>query len=295
MTVPEAPAGTYIVSFQPENSVTNTNFQFSVKPGLRVNLTAVSPGDVIQIKGTGFSSNHPVSLIFNNTTLGNTITANTNGSFNQSVTVPAVAAGTYNLVATDQNTGMHASIALEILAPPEEEPEDVPQEPENEIVPPVEMIDDIPPPIPVPISPMGHKIGVIGSQAVVFTWSEVFDESGVKYDLEVVKKPDPEPADIVLSVNNLSVTSYAAAIEPGTYFWRVRAIDGAGNESYWRYAQHSFQVGELSVLLIEFVNIIEGTGLFPVVVWIVTILILFYVLWIIIRKFLKSRRKDYYN
>jgi hypothetical protein len=37
-------------------------------------------------------------------------------------------------------------------------------------------------------------------------------------------------------------------LEPGTYYWRVKAIDGAGNESDWALSPFPFQVGFFSVL-----------------------------------------------
>jgi hypothetical protein len=37
-------------------------------------------------------------------------------------------------------------------------------------------------------------------------------------------------------------------LEPGTYYWRVKAIDGAGNESEWSLSPYPFQVGLFSGL-----------------------------------------------
>jgi hypothetical protein len=37
-------------------------------------------------------------------------------------------------------------------------------------------------------------------------------------------------------------------LEPGTYYWRVKAIDGAGNESEWALSPYPFQVGLFSGL-----------------------------------------------
>jgi hypothetical protein len=83
-----------------------------------------------------------------------------------------------------------------------------------------------------------------------FEWSEVSDESGVRYSLQIATSKDVtasgEFADPLFSVADLVETSYALgeteALPLGTYYWIVQTVDGAENESGWTVAR-SFRVG----------------------------------------------------
>ena len=44
----------------------------------------------------------------------------------------------------------------------------------------------------------------------------------------------------------LTGTTYSVKIEPGTYYWRVKAVDGAGNEGEWAISPYPFKVGFFS-------------------------------------------------
>ena len=44
-------------------------------------------------------------------------------------------------------------------------------------------------------------------------------------------------------------TNCTIYVSPGTYYWRVKAVDGVGNSSYWAYAPCAFKVSEFSALI----------------------------------------------
>ena len=90
--------------------------------------------------------------------------------------------------------------------------------------------DTQPPSTPTPISPIGFS----SSTLVTFVWEEVFDPSGVKYSLQLAL--DSSFTSLILNLTNLSQARYtvsSALSEYTTYYWRVKAVDGAGNESQW--------------------------------------------------------------
>jgi hypothetical protein len=79
---------------------------------------------------------------------------------------------------------------------------------------------------------------------VTFSWTAVEDPSGVSYILEV--SSSPEFTGTVLRKEAMDQTQYtltsAEALPDGKYYWRVKAVDGAGNESGWTTG-HLFTVG----------------------------------------------------
>jgi hypothetical protein len=97
-------------------------------------------------------------------------------------------------------------------------------------------MDSTPPPVPVPLSPGdGTRLGILENITPTFTWSSVADPSGVIYTLQVdtfsdFSQPVLDKTDIPTSHYTLTATE---ALPRGQYYWRVKAIDGASNESSW--------------------------------------------------------------
>ena len=117
---------------------------------------------------------------------------------------------------------------------------------------------------------------MFGSEAVTFTWSEESDPSGITYELEIHDNLNFFPLKPGMKKTGLTQNNCILTIEPGTYYWRVRAIDGAGNMSEWVTSPYAFKVGLFSI--------------WGLVVGIVVFLMIFLLL---IRAFFK-RLKDYY-
>lgn len=87
-------------------------------------------------------------------------------------------------------------------------------------------VDGAPPPPPALILPAeGNTV----STTPLFDWTDVFDPSGVTYTLVVDDDcafGSPEIVQVGLLTSDFLA---GAALAPGTYCWRVTAIDGAGN------------------------------------------------------------------
>jgi hypothetical protein len=110
-----------------------------------------------------------------------------------------------------------------------------------------------PPPIPELISPPDRsRVGLRGKVMPTFKWSEVSDDSGVRYSLQIATSENVtasgEFADPLVSIAGLVETSYTLngteALSLGTYYWIVQAVDGAENESGWTVT-NSLRVGLL--------------------------------------------------
>ena len=118
------------------------------------------------------------------------------------------------------------------------------------------------------ISPeAGERVGFAGSTVVTFDWSDVDDPSGVTYMFQIA--PDADFKSLLLNKENLSESQYileeTEALDYGQYYWRVKAADGAGNESSWTAAQ-LFLAGVLEWWVFILV-LIGGAGLVAAVIW----------------------------
>jgi hypothetical protein len=109
------------------------------------------------------------------------------------------------------------------------------------------------PETPELISPPDEgKVGLTGRVTPTFDWSEVSDDSGVYYHLQIATSDEVtangEFVEPMISITDLTETSYtleeAVALPYGTYYWIVQAEDGAENESVWS-AAYSLRVGRL--------------------------------------------------
>jgi len=86
--------------------------------------------------------------------------------------------------------------------------------------------DTTPPPTPSLVSPADETR--TEDNTSTFDWSDVTDSSGVTYTLEIIDTLTKTG----LTSSNYTLTSDEALAE-GTYSWRVRAVDGAGNTGNW--------------------------------------------------------------
>jgi hypothetical protein len=259
-TVPEAKYGVNYVQFSPTASGDHVNLQFAVEPNLKVNPTSAQPGTVLTLKGTGFPANDSGMLFLDSNATGTRVSTNQAGSFEIRFTVPSTSPGQHKLFVDIPMIHPEKGIAtIQIL--PVENPvksQETPTTPTpeakaapevNYTLVPIE--DHHPPHEPTPITPMGHSFGIWGAKEVTFSWNGVSDPSGITYTLEISRNVNFDQFEAGMQRTGLLETSYASILEPGMYYWRVKAVDGAGNESYWGYARCAFIVGELSSLVRE--------------------------------------------
>jgi len=186
---------------------------FTVLPQLVLNPTSGEVGTTIVATGTGFGKSQPVAITYDDMKLALDVATDPNGSFTATFKAPATF-GKQHEVSVKDNAANQVVASFTTEA--------------------------IPPPTPSPISPsVNAKIGFVGKQIVTFEWSEVTDPSGVSYTLEIGNQDNFESP--ILSYKGLIKSEYtltkAEGLDYGKYYWRVKAVDGSGNESDWAAAQ----------------------------------------------------------
>jgi len=94
-------------------------------------------------------------------------------------------------------------------------------------------VDTAVPPAPNLLSPANEAS--TSDTTPTFDWSDVTDASGVSYSLQVDDNADFSSP--IISKEGLTESTYTLtkdeALSKGTYYWRVKAVDGAGNASGW--------------------------------------------------------------
>jgi len=219
--VPEAAQGKYDVTAEGEDTDKDAieEVKFEVVPGMVMSPNEGHIGTVITISGGGFPESKIVTVTYDGETKG-TATTTDNGSF---ANISFEATHTQNthtvnhpvLVTCTGATTFTKDFVMESDAPAK-------------------------PTLSLPAN--DSRMGIFRKQTPTFDWSEVTDDSGVSYNLEIGTTADF--AQVLISRTGLTETSYSLteveALDYGTYYWRVKAIDGALNDSGWT-GVHSFQ------------------------------------------------------
>ena len=227
--------GSFLVPFQGshgtrevgarDDSLNRAKAQLTVWGGIKLSPTTspTSPGHVgmeLLISGGGFIANATVTITYSNNDESiplATVPADDDGRFSVDFTIPPCIAGSHTITATDDTSTATSTFAMESQAPP----------------------------TPVPLKP--EVTGIAAAEAY-FDWEDVTDDSGVSYTLQVAS--DADFTTMVLEREGLSSSEYTVAeeekLEPSEketpYYWRVKAVDGAFNESDWTYPI-SFHIG----------------------------------------------------
>jgi hypothetical protein len=166
-------------------------------------------GDTIYVYGTGFSKSKDVSVKYGDTAISTVLTTNSDGSFTTSFEAPSGVSGQITVQATDAaNVTASTSFSIETT----------------------------PPDMPRVASPKdGARVGYLGDTKVTFDWTDVDDPSGVTYCLQVSDQQDfvTKLVDLCEIKESKYSLMEAESLPPGKYYWRVKAIDGAGNEGEW--------------------------------------------------------------
>jgi len=223
--VPEMPIGEYSVTAEGEQTQDISELSFEIKPDIVLSPDEGHVGTVLTVTGRGFATDEYVSIIYDGSQVA-ADTTNAEGSFDVSFTVPESKHGEQLVTAEDDEDNEATAIFT---------------------------MESDPPDTPEPISPPDEgRVGFIGSVKPTFEWSEVSDDSGVYYSLQIAASANftttEEFVDPIFSVDGLVGTNYTLektdALPYGTYYWIVQAVDGAENESGWTEA-HSFRAGLL--------------------------------------------------
>lgn len=209
--------------------------KFEVQPSLVAEPLTGSVGTEIEVSATGLPASTAVTVSYDGVTKG-TGTTSADGTlaaikFNATHTQTTHTTD-HPIAAVFNNTTLTATFLMESTAPAK----------------------------PTPRTPLsGSRIGLLGKQTPTLSWSVVDDPSGVTYGLQISTTPDfsqilisksglvAQGSAIIVSSSGPEMTytlSEAEALPFGTYYWRVKAVDGAMNDSGWS-ASSTFKAGLL--------------------------------------------------
>ena len=201
---------------------------FTVSPGLELSEITGNIGEKIIIIGEGFEPGSTVTLTYDDDAKA-TVTAGELGGIQLDFQIPESEKGGHVIrLFDDRQTDVQASIAVE----------------------------STPPAVPALGEPKdGAGGGLLGGFKPRIKWEEVKDPSGVRYTLQIAT--DPDFYDVILESSRLESPFYPLADEEklprGNYFWRVRAIDQASNESSWS-STYELQSGTMPIWLLSFLT-----------------------------------------
>jgi hypothetical protein len=249
-TVPDTIAGEHqFVAEMPKMYLDKSSAKLIVKPGISLDPELPDIGTKVTLSGRGFAGDSAIVIKYDDVSIANSPSTDASGNFSHEFTIPESSDKEHTIVVTDQ-AGNKATFGLPL--------------------------EGKPPPKPTPIAPKNQRFGMFGTETVTFTWSEVSDPSGIVYEVEIHDNLNFFPLKPGMKKTGLTQNNCILTMEPGTYYWRVRAIDGAGNASEWVTSPYAFKVGLFSI--------------WGLVIGIVVFLAIFLLL---IRAFFK-RLKDYY-
>lgn len=173
-------------------------------------------GQELTLNGAGFTPDSAITIAYNKKLI-TTLDSDASGAFSYVYIIPSQTAGQYVLTADDGTNLLSASYVIESEAPAS----------------------------PVLLSP-GE--GAEAMAQLSMDWKDVSDKSlPVSYLLQL--SPGPDFAALALEKADLAQSSYSftsdefARLSPSTYYWRVRAFDGAFNPGDWSEVR-SFKILE---------------------------------------------------
>ena len=202
---------------------------FSTEAVLTVVPKSGNVKDELRVTGSGFSASKDYSILWDGAAVASG-SVNESGSFQSIFKAPGGKSGSLTITATDTK-GSTASTTF--------------------------MMESNAPDTPQISSPKdGASVGFMGDTKVAFKWTEETDPSGVTYDLEVSEGSNF--AKTLVSHTRLADAKYtlteAEALPNGEYYWRVRAVDGAGNAGDWTSA-NLVKVGFMTTNTLVFIAI----------------------------------------
>jgi hypothetical protein len=205
--VPEVKSISYDVKSQDSKGLQD-EAAFAVTAGVSLSSALGSAGEKIVVRGTGFIAGASISVSFNEQPIAAGV-ADNNGDFNITMTIPSNRGGEHIITISDGTTSKRLGFSIE----------------------------KSPPPVPVLVLPLNDSLT---KAEAYFQWQAVWDSSTpVTYILQIASNQNFSA--IVLQKTGLTSSEYAlseaetlaADFKSAAYFWRIKAIDGALNESDW--------------------------------------------------------------
>ncbi|MFC2010726.1 IPT/TIG domain-containing protein [Chloroflexota bacterium] len=242
-TVPVRATGTYEVKASDGTNTLTANFDIGISATISPETTTAVPGyigDEITIGGEGYTPGGTVTVTYDGTQVKTAIVG-TNGDFSVTFNVPVSSGGAHPIIVTDGTNTEDFSFVVE----------------------------STPPPIPAPLRP---EMGIKAEAEAYFDWEDVTDASlPVTYTLQVATENFTSESfsqdSIVFEKTGLTLSEYAMTKEERLesvsketpYYWHVKAVDGASNESEWA-GTGSFYVGSTFSMSRGVVYTLVGIG-----------------------------------
>ena len=238
--VPSVKAGTYVVEVKDENG-NSGKFEFTLSTDISISpvTSQTSPGHVgmeVTIYGTDFKPDSAITITHTDTATVFSTTSQKDGSFSYAFEIPEMKSGENIISVTDGVNHLQATFFMESVAPA----------------------------TPQPLLP---AIDSKPERPVTFDWKDVTDPSGVAFVLQVAR--DKGFADMVIEKQGLAESQYTmsqtedemleSTKKAANYWWRVKAVDGAGNESRWTSVK-SFNIGFVSAMADWLKYLLIGLG-----------------------------------
>jgi hypothetical protein len=205
--IPDVKPLTYDVKSQ-DNVGNSSIAPFTVTAIAKLSEDTGSVGSQLTLRGGGFKPGATIIVYYDGNPIATTATDN-NGDFTVTITIPPSDGGKHVISISDGATTRDLPFSVETQSPP----------------------------VPTLLLPLDNSLTRTEGS---FDWLDVTDVSvPVTYDLEIAS--DRNFSIVVLHKTGLTDSQYiltdnetlVADFKNAPYFWRVKAIDGAGNVSEW--------------------------------------------------------------
>jgi len=218
--VPVMQSGTYDIEAEDDDNNTG-GAGFTIGAGVSLSQYTGNVGTTLTVSGMGFIIDGTVTIKYDDVQVA-TATPDGNGAFSITFDVPASIGGNHTITASDGTNIVRCIFTMESEAPP------------------------------MPAILLPEEASRAEAEAY-FDWEDVDDPSGVTYTLQIAT--DADFNYVVLEKEDLTDSEYlvtkeerlSATKKDAPYYWRVKVIDGASNESAWSTSS-SFHVSSSFVI-----------------------------------------------
>ena len=244
--VPESAPGTYKIQVTDGSNISEVDF---VIPDLTPSASgSISPltsvgspgrvGDQLTLSGGDYIPNETITITYDGATLATAI-VNADGEFSVVIDVPKSVSGDHTIVVTGSQTTSNPMVHTFVM-------------------------ESAPPAAPPLLEP---DTEVEAEPEAFLDWQDVEDLSGLSYTLQIATDENFTALAIILDEADIDASEYTVPVEDrllsvspeAPYYWRVRAVDKAGNEGPWSSIR-SFYVGSSFAIAQGVIYALIGVG-----------------------------------
>ncbi len=208
---PARQAGNYKIRVSDGLNTQEVNFNVTTSATITP-TSASSPGYVgatVTVSGVGFKAGATLTVTYGGKQVA-TGAVGADSNFSVIFKAPASRSGAHTIIVSDGTITLPLSYYMEGVAPP----------------------------VPTLLEPQtGKRYKAQGK----YTWNPVSDPSGLTYEFQIATSVGFSPGTIVVEKTGLTTPEYSllkgetlkATKKDAPYYWRVRAVDNAGNEGNW--------------------------------------------------------------